>query len=433
MSFFDDVEREVRDFRSGPLGAAGYRLSLAESVSSEIGVERNRIGSAYAPLAVKEVAGGAFTIQWSDGRMSSGSLSRGPRESLCDVLLAAFEGRYEDPEDANFPPSAPVPDVPLFDPGVAAAARGDSPDVLPGILAALAAVRERHGALIMDASAQAATVRRRVVTSGGFRAEAESTAITFGFALDSLVGDGFSRRTLFPAGEAERLAELTGADFEALRRATEGPPRGPTAVVLHPRVAEQFLWTYLLGNLSGGAVANGRSRFVAEDFRERRRFFREDLSVRTTPLASLSPGSFRFTEEGVPAREALLIGEGRVLTPVLSLKHARKLGMEPVPAPTSIDGVQFGLASRAGREEALATGRTLLVHSVLGMHTQDHVRGEYSLLSPQGVLYDEGRPLGRVTGTLNGSFFEALGSEELRLVDFPGFSCPGLALTMGRS
>ncbi|MCU0727165.1 MAG: metallopeptidase TldD-related protein [Planctomycetes bacterium] len=429
MSFFEEVEREVRDFRQGGVATSGFRLSLAESVVSELGVERNRIGSAYAPLSVKELAGGSFTIGWSDGRMSSGSLSRGPKDALRDVLLSAFEGRYDDPEDAIFPAPAAVPEVVLFSPEAAAAARGQAPDILPGILSALAGVRERCAARIMDASAQAAVVRRRVVTSGGFRAESESTAVSFGFALDSLVGDGFSRRGLFAPGDVEKLASLTAADFEALRHTAAGAPRGRTPVVLHPRVAEQFLRTFLLANLSGGAVANGRSRFVAADFRDRRRCFREDFSLRTSPLSPLSPGSFRFTEEGVPAREVLLVEKGCVLTPLLGLKHGRKLGMEPVPSPSAIEGFVFGLASRAGREESLSGSRTLLVHSVLGMHTQDHVRGEYSLLCPQGVLYEEGRPLGRVTGTLNGSFFEDLRSEALCAVEFPGFACPGLALT----
>ena len=46
------------------------------------------------------------------------------------------------------------------------------------------------------------------------------------------------------------------------------------------------------------------------------------------------------------------------------------------------------------------------------------------MLAPQGVLYRDGRPCGRVSATLNGSFFEDLASAELKLVRFPGFAGP---------
>ena len=62
------------------------------------------------------------------------------------------------------------------------------------------------------------------------------------------------------------------------------------------------------------------------------------------------------------------------------------------------------------------------------MHTQDAVRGEYSLLCPQAVLYEGGRAKGRVKATLNGSMFDDLRSPEFRLVRFPGFDLPGLAM-----
>ena len=77
---------------------------------------------------------------------------------------------------------------------------------------------------------------------------------------------------------------------------------------------------------TGGAVANGRSRFDGDDFKSGRRVFREDFSVETRPLVPLSLGSFGFTDEGVPAREVTLVENGRLVTPALGLKHARRLG-----------------------------------------------------------------------------------------------------------
>lgn len=429
MSFFDDVEREVKGFVSNGERVVDYRLALAETVRSELGLEANRLGSPYAPLGVSDLSGGSFLVRWTDGTISRGSLSRAPRDSLREVLASAFAGRYEDQEEANFPEAAPTPDVALFSAEVAAAARGESPEVLPRTLDALKGVRDAHEAAVLDASVEAVRLERRVVSSGGFRADSESTRFSFSVALDSLVWDGFGARELYDVDEVLLRAERTAADYESLREEAGEKPTGMTSVILHPRVAEQFLRTFLFSNLGGAAVANGRSRFVPEDFKDGKCAFREDLSLAACPVVPLSIGSFCFTDEGVPAREFDYIRNGRLVTPGLSLKYARRLEMEPTASPGAIEGYRIELDGSLTVEEAMASlPETLIVHAVMGLHTQDAVRGEYSLLAPQGVIYRAGRAGGRVSVTLNGSFFEDLAGTDLRLVEFPGFHMPGLLL-----
>jgi PmbA protein len=430
LSFFDLVETEVREFGVDGIRAEGYRLAMAEAARSELGVESNRAGSPYRPLTVTGLSGGRFVIQWSDGLVSRGSLSRAPRDAVREAIASSFEGRYEDPDAAIFAGPTELPDIPLESAETAAVADGRRPEVLPGILDVLAAKRDEHGAKMLDGSARASRVRRRVVTSGGFRGETVTTRFGWTFALDSLVWDGHESREVPSAAVVATDAERTAADFRALSRTVDESPRGETTVILHPRVAESFLDAYVFSNLSGAAVANGRSRFTAEDFRAGRRAFREDFTLSVRPHESMSVGAFRFTDEGVASREFDLVEGGRLTTPTLDLKYGKRLSLPPAPLPGSVEGLAFRLDSEVDRDGALAAGSPrVLVHSVLGLHTQDTVRGEYSVLAPQGVLYRDGEALGRVTSTLNGSFFENLTSEALRLVRFPGFSCPGLLFT----
>jgi predicted Zn-dependent protease len=427
MSFFDTVEREVRGFRRHGVAVSNFRLAVAETSKSDLGIESNRTGSAYAPLSATELSGGSFLVEWSDGRISRGALSRAPLGALRDVLASAFEGRYEDPDEAVFPGECEVPDVPLLSPEAAAVAEGRSPEYLPEVLTTVRDVAETHGVDLLDASAHATRTRRRVVSSEGFRGEVESTYVGFSLGYDSLVWDGRSRRSSPSLDEVREVAEATAGDYLAMRRVAEVAPRGPTRVVLHPRVAEDFLRTFLLGNLSGSAVANERSRFGAADFHERRRWFREDFSLSSHPLMPLEPGSYRFTDEGVPARDVEFVREGRLVTPSLGLKHARRLGMRPAPLPAAFEGFRLVLSGGLPREEALAGPEpTVLVRGVLGLHTQDAVRAEYSVLAPQSILYRDGVPRGRVSVTLNGTFFDDLQSPELTFVSFPGFAIPGI-------
>jgi len=430
LSFFAAVEEMVRDYAVGDVAVKRWRLALTETVRSELGIESNRAGSPYRPLTISETGGGRFLLEWTDGTISKGSLTRAPREALEDSLRSAFEGRYDDPDEANFPGPAEVPETAIFSPETAAIADGTDAEALPAILEEMKAARERHGAKILDAGAQGARGRRLVVSSGGFRAEERSTVFGFSAAFDSLVWDGFRRREPVGAEEARELVERTAADYASLRETAPDAPRGPTEIVLHPRVAEGFLDTFLFPNLSGSAVSNGRSRFSADDFREGRRVFREDLRISTRTTVPLGVGSFCFTDEGVPARDLDLVAGGRLVTPTLGLKYARRMDMKPAPVPGSVEGYRFGLSDPLPREEALrADAPRVLVHSVMGLHTQDAARGEYSLLAPQCTLYADGEPAGRISATLNGSFFEDLTSDALRLVDFPGFGCPGLLVT----
>ena len=434
MSFFEDVESAVKGFESGGVRARDFRLAMAETVQSALGIGSNRRGSPYEPLTVSDASGGSMLVRWSDGLVSRGSLTRAPMSALQDVLQSAFEGRYEDPDVVTFPEAADLPEVELFSEETARIAKGELPQALPEMLSVLEGVREQCGARLLDASARAVRIHRKVITSGGFRGEGDSTSLGFYLGLDSLAFDGFDSRTPLSAEEVGRRAAWTAADFTALEKEAEAPPRGKTTVVLHPRTAESFLRTFLFGSLSGSAVANGRSRFSLGDFQTAKAAFREDFSVKTRPFVPMGVGSFLFTDEGLVAREVDLIRDGALVTPLLGLKYAHRLGMAPTPTPGSIDGYEFSLATRMTREEALSgPGRRVLVHSVMGMHTQDAVRGEYSLLAPQGVLYEDGDCRGRITATLNGSFFEDLRSPDLCLVDFEGFSCPGLMFDVGLS
>jgi len=57
----------------------------------------------------------------------------------------------------------------------------------------------------------------------------------------------------------------------------------------------------------------------------------------------------------------------------------------------------------------------LLVCSVLGMHTQDPVSGNFSLAAPEAIVVKGGEMLGSVKAVISGNFFDALNSRQTRL------------------
>jgi PmbA protein len=188
---------------------------------------------------------------------------------------------------------------------------------------------------------------------------------------------------------------------------------------------------FVIGNLYGAGVATGQSAFKPEDFRARKRVLRDDLRLTVDPTLPYSSGSYRITSEGVPARRQAYIDRGRLLRPIVGLKYARRLGVEPSTPPTSMESIRLEAAGGAlDRRRALAAlGEGLLVLSALGVHTQDASSGDYSLTAPQAVVVRDGRPRGSVKAVIAGNFLEALRDPATSLVEFEGYRFPGLLLT----
>ena len=145
------------------------------------------------------------------------------------------------------------------------------------------------------------------------------------------------------------------------------------------------------------------------------------------PLVPLRSGSYRFTVEGVPAERCTLIENGVLRTPILDLKYANRLGMEPTAIPYGGDALQLATARNVTADEAfaLAAGGALVL-SVLGVHTQDPASGDFSLSAPQVLKLGDDGPEGRIRGTISGNLFEVLRSDSLTAVRFEGEKTPGL-------
>ena len=154
---------------------------------------------------------------------------------------------------------------------------------------------------------------------------------------------------------------------------------------------------------------------------------REDVGFRIDPLQPLKSGSYRFTTEGLPAAPCVFIERGRLVQPVLDLKYARRLGMDPTPLPSDPDTMFFEGRDSLSFGEALgqAAGGAVVL-SVLGVHTQDSASGDFSLSAPQTLAIGTDGLTGRVRATISGNLFDLLSDDGLQFVTFEGEDLPGL-------
>jgi PmbA protein len=271
--------------------------------------------------------------------------------------------------------------------------------------------------------------RARVVTSAGLDVAVAATSWAWSASFNGELGDGFRGRAEDPLHDFDaRLRRLEDL-VSRLGRPAARAPSGLRPVILHPHVVESFVLSLLLGNLDGASVAHGESHFRASQFGSENPVLREDLTLRVDPLEPLKAGSYRFTTEGVPAMACAFVEKGKLVTPVLDLKYARRLGLRPTASPREYDTLHLEGPDPLPLEDALleADGGALVLH-VLGVHAQDATSGDFSLSAPQALAIEKGRLGGRVRATLSGNLFVALRSEALRLVRFEGYPTPGLVM-----
>jgi PmbA protein len=368
-----------------------------------------------------------YKLIWDDGSISRGAMERRAIEREPEAILsAARAASYEDKDAVDVLGPATFPDVATHDADAAAIAAGGVEAFVPR----LAAIRERvarHGIRTWSGSLHAAEGTARVVTSAGLDISGHGTSAGWSATLDGELGAGHGARALEPMSDLESRLDRLVAFVLGLRAPAASRPGGVLPVLLHPDVVEDYVLGVLLHNLDGAQVAHGTGAFRKAQFGDAAPVLRDDLSLRTDPCVPMAAGAYRFSQEGLPSRPCTFVDKGRLATPLLDLKYARRLGLAPTANPSSMDTLFFEGPPSISYDDALASAASgALVLSVLGVHTQDFTSGDFSLSAPQTLAVGPSGLEGRLRATISGNVFELLRSPRLSLVRFPGEHTPGL-------
>ncbi len=421
MAYIDDIQAAFDRVAD----VADYRILLGGARGAGVGIRDNDVGSVYSPVSFSDTISGSFLVQWHDGRLSRGNLDGNSLLRFDQVVDTAREAAYEDPDAAQFLGPQPVHQVVLHSPDVPPLL-GERSSYLLETVRLLEEIAARYKAQTLNGGVTANVSDIYVRTSRGLDLQVEGSIFSYAASFDGIIGDGFRRRTVVDQAEVVANIERVGAYLEQLRSPAPEPPPGPLTVLLHPNVAYSLFDFFVWGNMGGAGVFHGQSTWKREDFVNHTQVMRDDLTVRIDPWKHLGPGSFGWTGEGLPSQPQIYIDRGRLVTPALDLKYARRLNLPPVTPPGNRHSVEFSAALDEPAEQVLAgIDDGVLVLSVLGLHTQDRSSGNYSLSAPQALLIRNGETQGRVKVTLSGNFFDHLRDDALSLVRFEGQESPG--------
>ena len=423
----DTLLRALGTHRSDGHKVAAFSVYVAESRRTSVGTKDSETGSPHAPMTLATSLTARYKLIWDDERVSRGAMERravdrepGP------VLHAARAASYVDEDAIDVSGPATFPEVATHDADTAAIAAGRVEAFVPQ----LAAIRERvarHALRNWSGSMHAASGTARVVTSAGLDVVGSGTSAGWSATLDGELGAGHAARAPEAMSDLESRLDRLVAFVLGLRQTATSRPGGVLPVLLHPDVVEDYALGVLLHNLDGVQVVHGTGAFRREQFGAAEPVLRDDLTLRTDPCVPMAAGAFRFSQEGVPSRPCTFVDGGRLVTPLLDLKHARRIGLPPTSDPSAMDTLFLEGRRSISYADALSSAEGgALVLSVLGVHTQDFTSGDFSLSAPQTLAVGPNGLEGRLRATISGNLFELLRSPRLDLVRFPGEHTPGL-------
>ncbi|MBI3976959.1 MAG: hypothetical protein HY331_02125 [Chloroflexi bacterium] len=401
----------------------GWRFEVAEGSQLQAGIVDNKLGSVYSPPSVRQQVGGGVYLRWSDGLVSQGNVERRTIAEFADRLATWRRNAYRDPNAPGLWAPEPIPEVQVYDPTVADLLGGEVGFALEILRRADREIRA-FDVRFLDAGVSAGRAERTVANSRGLSARTEQTSFGFWLAADSLYSNGYGKRRLIPEEEAERIIADVGETSRRLRR-TGRLASGDLPVILAPRVAAGFIGMYLVRNLSGSLVANRQSVHSLDDFKSGKAVIRPDLRLEVNSLVPWELATESCTSEGVPGGVAVAVEAGRLVRPLCDLKYAAITGFPPTPG-----GQVYLYSDRIQLFPRLieTVGDGLLVHQVLGMHTQDPASGNYSVTAEQALVVRNGQVEGKVKAVIAGNFFENLLADETAFGTDPHEPNPGVRL-----
>lgn len=420
MKLVAQIEEFLHQAKTSPikeeLKIREWRVLVQEAQLISLGIKENSPGSVYTPPSYRQGESGEVYIIWEDGRLSQARVqappARGSRKYWQEQLEEWRQASYEDPEGAEVTLPEPLSLVAVEDREIQKILAGED-QLLFDQLGKL--LEDRPEAAKMNAGIQAAWGYRHVRNSKGLSVTYQESQYSLSFSFDSLVGGGFAKRRLIRPEEWESIWKRTLTYYEALQKeALEVTSQ--TTVVFSPGVVGDFLGQFILPNFLGQSVLEGQSAFKVEDFKNQKQIFSDALTLLVDPLRPFEWGSYLITSEGVPAERTVLVQKGALQTPILRMKDSRRWGARPTGLPSGTSGLYL----KSTREKPWGDVLTeiedgILILSVLGMHTQNSVSGEYSLSAPQSLRILNGKIVGKRDVKLSGNFFKDLASPVTQL------------------
>lgn len=409
-----------------------FRVSFKERKNASSGATQKEFMGKYKPLNLETKLSGTYLFQWKDGKLSKGNIRRQSILEFDRFLDEARQTAFKDEFGDNFPRQKKHPQIKTGFQSVIKLEKNPAPYLTKWLEKLKKWQESSNPNGTQHMSAHIGISQYRMVSSAGFDLSTQATSCHVSSYYDSKAYLSHSSRKLPEPEEVKAKKDRAETILSYLQKSVQKkPPNGTWNVIYQPSIFRSLFFSFLVSNLRGSSVINGQSKFSLEDFKKQEKVFRKDISIICNPTKDGGLDSYNFTAEGVRSKKTTFIKNGRLITPILSVKYARKGKMEPTAQihhpmdTTTIENNKNKDFDKFLKKQ----NRTLLIYKALGGHAQDRTTGSYSLPCPYAILIDKGEFVGNIPCVVTGNFFNNLNNPETTFLKHPTKHPPALATT----
>lgn len=409
-----------------------YRITTTQSRSIESGAASMDFRGGYFPTVSQEILNGTYLFEWPNKKLSKGYLGRASLNNFSSFLKESKETAFIDEYGDNFP-------KPVLNPKIKTSFQetrilySEPEKKLQEWIETLSGwqnkINSRGSHYI---KAMISIEESAVISSQGLNLNAESSSVHIISAYDNKVSlEGHSRKPI-NLTELQEKREITEEIFKILNKPlTKKPKKGEWRVLFHPDIFRDMLFKLFFFNLNGFHVVEDQSKFELDDFKKQKVALRPDITISTDPTEDGKMDSYNFTKDGIPSKKTTFIRKGKLITPILGPKSARKTKMEPTAKINRhMDTTIIESENNQNFDKFISKQKkALLFYSALGMHGQEPTTGNYSLPCPYAILIENGEMVGNAPCVVNGNIFEDFNNPETVFLNHPTEHPPALATT----
>ncbi len=402
--------------RNDELKISQWHFGFAEGQTISLGLENGVLGGPYAPPATKDVYGGTLHLRWGDDRISEVTINAETLDDLDSAIIEWKKTSYKDDDAPEVTEPLPMPkDLKIKDKKIVDMIKKDSSYFFEILHLYKNELGKKDYTKTIQGQVGAGHEYSTLMNSKGLNVEYESTNMHTYAYVNSIAGDSYAKRKSPGKRDLKRI--IQEIDNYMIHTKNIVPIKsGNTQIILMPGVLGQFFGQYILSNLKGSLITSNQSIYSIEDFKDKKRVFNERISLIIDGLKDYEIPTIPCTGEGVPSTKQYVIANGKLITPFLNRKYAKKTGM----LPTSAGDISLEVEGKTSYKRLIRNIKYgLIVCDILGMHTQDSKSGKYSLAVDQGLLIENGEIKGKIkNASIDGNFFEALKNKNTKFADY---------------
>ena len=401
-----------------------FQLYETNSTSLKAGFSNHNLGGIYQPIQSHTQSRLSYLIIAKDGKLSQGSLNPLAIDDIDSTLNQIKNNLFEpsvktslSPKVENFKAtkllSKDLQDI-----------IESKPEEIVEYSKLLFKDQKSLGLNTIESQVRMRFRNQRFISSNGNDLESSDTIHDYYIDYNSQIAASNESCGFIPTSEFSKthdVAELA----KNLRQKPTKPVNDTYPILFDPYYGFSILDKYILENINGTAVDSRISRFSKKDFASQKQIAKTSVRIAIDQTAPMNTDSFNFSTEGIVGQKFNVIDGGKLTTPICDLQVATKLGRNPLVLP-SLSSAKYNTSKYS---QFIANhSKFIMVLSVLGIHTQNAITGDYSLPCPSALYFEDGKLIGPINCILTGNFFEKLNDSNFDFISHPTFNKPLLSL-----